>query len=444
MIAPMPPRTGALRLGYLLAEYPGSTHTFFEREIRVLEEWGVLVHIISTRHPAAAKICHEWAKRRMAQTMYLWPVTASEMVNAVSVLVSAGPTRLRRCAEATLFAKGLSLKDRLVGASLVFPAAKLLAFIRANQLDHVHCHFAGNSATLVMLTHLLADTPYSISAHGDLRYFGGNQKNKWRHAAFGIAITEALKRDLVELLGESLPARFGIAPMGIDILDYTRRTPYPAYEGEGPFKIFSCGRLNPGKGHDYLIRAIAILKAKGVDARLRIAGVDDQASNATRITLEALIHQENLDEEVKLLGALTEDGVRLELEAAHAFALASWAEPLGVATMEAMALEVPAVSTNAGGVPELIESEINGILVPPGDADGLATALLRLRNDARLCERIRLAGRSRIADRFRVERSAEMLISQIESLDVPAERDTDQLRVPRVVRQRAEKVEQQP
>jgi glycosyltransferase involved in cell wall biosynthesis len=112
--------------------------------------------------------------------------------------------------------------------------------------------------------------------------------------------------------------------------------------------------------------------------------------------------------------------------------------------MEAMALEVPAVSTNAGGVPELIESEINGILVPPGDADGLATALLRLRNDARLCERIRLAGRSRIADRFRVERSAEMLISQIESLDVPAGRDTDQLRVPRVVRQRAEKVEQQP
>jgi glycosyltransferase involved in cell wall biosynthesis len=74
--------------------------------------------------------------------------------------------------------------------------------------------------------------------------------------------------------------------------------------------------------------------------------------------------QLRLDDSVVLLGAVSEEVVRKELSEAHAFVLGSLAEPLGVAIMEAMAMRVPVGVTGAGGVAELVDDGVDGLLVP--------------------------------------------------------------------------------
>jgi glycosyltransferase involved in cell wall biosynthesis len=96
---------------------------------------------------------------------------------------------------------------------------------------------------------------------------------------------------------------------------------------------------------------------------------------------------------------------------ADIFALASFAEGLPGVLMEAMAMEIPCVSTWITGVPELIRDGIDGILVPPADACTLASGLARLIDDPALRRRIGIAGRARILDKFDLEKNAQHLAS---------------------------------
>ena len=136
-----------------------------------------------------------------------------------------------------------------------------------------------------------------------------------------------------------------------------------------------------------MIRALALLIERGIDAHLRIAGASDTSPAARdyRTRLEQMIQEFGLTSRVRLFGAVSEEVVRAELAACHLFALASWAEPLGVAFMEAMAMETPVVATAAGGVPELIDDGVEGILVPPHDPVRLADALERVLKRSRTC-----------------------------------------------------------
>ncbi len=402
-----------VRFAYLVPEFPGSTHTFFHRELTALTAMGAEPHVVSTRRPAVTQVCHSWSAERTAQTHYLWPLVAEDGSRIARVFAGAGPRRLARALQATALASGVSPRERAVQAALLGPAAKLVAWMRENDLTHVHAHFASSVATLAMLAHVLGGVGYSISAHGDLWLTGGNQRNKWRRAAFGIAITDILRRTLRDDLGDAAPAEIAVAPMGVEVDRFVRSRPYAAHDGAATFRVFSCGRLTPDKGHEYLVRAVAKLRDQGVDVSLRIAGVDYVPGDANKRALEELIASLAVGDRVTLLGGIDEARVRAELEQAHAFALASLAEPLGVATMEAMAMQVPPVVTDAGGVPELVTSGVHGLLVPPRDADALAAALRTLRDDPALCKRLGDAGRARVAAEFHTRRSAEVLVSLV-------------------------------
>src|SRR5262249_30234532 len=155
------------------------------------------------------------------------------------------------------------------------------------------------------------------------------------------------------------PSVLDIAPMGVDVSGFHRGIPYAPWEGGGPLSVFSCGRLNPCKGHADLIRAVQLVAGRGIDARLTIAGEDETGGDGYHRTLASLIEALGVGDRVQLLGAVSESRVRAELEQAHVFALASLAEPLGVAIMEAMAMSVPVVVTGAGGVPELVDRDVD-------------------------------------------------------------------------------------
>jgi colanic acid/amylovoran biosynthesis glycosyltransferase len=277
------------------------------------------------------------------------------------------------------------------------------------KLTHVHAHCCANSALIALFANSLTGISYSMTLHGGLEDYGRQQDVKWRHAAFAITITKRLYHQVHEQLGDNVPNSFAIAPMGVDPAVFRRRQPYVPWDSTGPLHLFSCGRLNYVKGHQDLIQAVAMLRGRGIDARLKIAGEDDRGGTGFRSTLEAQIARLHLRDSVTLLGAVSEARVLKGLEDAHLFVLASHHEPLGVAIMEAMSCEVPVIATNQGGVPELIDHGLDGYLIGPQDAASIANAVKGLATNKSLALRLSSAGREKILRHFNSDISAAKL-----------------------------------
>ena len=401
------------RIGYLVPEFPGQTHTFFWREVNALEAKGIEVDFVSTRRPPSGLISHAWAALAMKRTVYLAPLGLRGVIAVIGQMLSAGPSGWYRCARAITRARDVLFEGKVRLLALLLMGAKLAWLARRRGWQHVHVHSCGDSANAALFAHLLLGTRYSLTLHSPLPFFGPNQAQKWRHANFVFCVARALHQEAAEILGADFPATVEIVPMGVDIDGFVRTTEYVAWNGRDPCRIFSCGRLTPGKGFHDLIQAIATLKQAGLPVHLRIAGEDDSGGVHYRRQLEGLIADLALGEQVEILGSVSEAVVKEELQATHVFALASHEEALGVATMEAMSMSVPVVVTRVGGVPELVTDGVEGLMVPPHDASALAAGLERVLRDGSLAQRMGRAGRCKVERAFHSRLSVEHLANHL-------------------------------
>jgi len=392
------------KLGYFVPQFPGQTHIFFWREIAELEKRGIAVDLLSTRPPPAGIVAHNWSDAAMARTTYLGRVDGLAGLAALPRL----PWRAL-LAEARLGGPAM-LRDIAVSV----PAARrLIRHCSARGIDHVHVHSCGRAALFAALARAMGGPAYSLTLHGPLSDYGPGQRIKWRAAAFATIITRKLRAEVEAELGGDIPDRLLIQPMGVDTDVLRPDAPYRPIAGDAVLRLFSCGRLNIVKGHQDLMQAVRILRNRGRAVQLHIAGEDDTGGSGFRRLLEARIAELGLDGEVRLLGAIDADRVRDEIRAAHAFVLASWHEPLGVALMEAMSCGIPTIGTAAGGVAELIRDDVDGVLVAPKDPEALADAIAALADDPDRARRLSQAGRQRIVEGFHSGRGAEGLIRAI-------------------------------
>jgi colanic acid/amylovoran biosynthesis glycosyltransferase len=389
-----------ITIGYLVPEFPGQTHNFFWREIQALNELGVGVQLVSTRLPPLSLESTSWGKKAKERTAYLFPLNGRSVIRTMYVLMKAGRKRLWQCLRIILAVSNLPLRARLRLLGLAFIGAYLGHLTRANNIQHIHVHSCADAANIALFASIISSITYSLTLHNPVATFGPNQHAKWQHASFAIVIAKWVLVDLRDQLGNVLPEKISIAPMGVDLDKFCRNKPYAYYEKPQPLRLFSCARLNPAKGFMHLFAAVERLNSAGYKVILRIAGEDDNGGGGYRSEIEASIRDLRLVDFVTLLGSVSEEVVRDELQEAHIFVLASLEEPLGVALMEAMAMEVPVVATNAGGVPELIEDKVHGMLVPPGDAEALANAILSIAKDVKLASIIRGNGRARVEAEF--------------------------------------------
>ncbi len=403
-------------IGYFIPEFPGQTHIFFWRERKKLLEMGVRAELVSTHQPAQRLIAHTWSAEAARETTYLFPPSAAQLVGAAAELLRAGPAGWLRCLRALIKADVGSTAARLRLPGLMLMGAALAHCARVRRWRHIHVHSCANAATVAMFCRLISGITYSLTLHGGLHDYGPDQKNKWRHASFGIVITRTLMIDLRKSLTGCLPPRIELAPMGVDLETFRRATPYTPWSGSGRLHLFSCGRLNPCKGHDDALRALALVRARGIDAHLTIAGQDDTQGMRYRQMLNALMHELGLQGCVHLLGAVDEDVVRRQMERSHVFVLASLHEPLGVAIMEAMAMSLPVVVTREGGVPELVEDSADGVLVDARAPDQIAAAIERLARDPGCARALGEQGRRTVAEKFHSGLSATTIAACVESL----------------------------
>lgn len=171
--------------------------------------------------------------------------------------------------------------------------------------------------------------------------------------------------------------------------------------------VLSVGVLNPQKGHEYLLEAVARVRARHPRVRVRILGADSPAHAAYRRDLEQICAGERIADPE----ALVDPGSRVAdlIQAADVFALASVARSEGMPTaiLEAMAAGKPVVASRVGAVAELVADGLTGVLVDPGDAAGLASAVATLAADPARREQMAATGFETARSRFGLPALAE-------------------------------------
>lgn len=168
--------------------------------------------------------------------------------------------------------------------------------------------------------------------------------------------------------------------------------------------IGATSRLSPEKGLPHLLRAVAMLRDRGVDADLVLAG-----EGPSRRQVEALIGSLGLVDRVALLGEVPHDDVPAVLERLDVFALPSTWEGFGVSAVEASAMMLPIVASDVHGIPDVVVDGRTGLLVPPGNATALADALARLAADPALRRRMGEAGRAFVEANYRWDDNAALM-----------------------------------
>jgi glycosyltransferase involved in cell wall biosynthesis len=178
--------------------------------------------------------------------------------------------------------------------------------------------------------------------------------------------------------------------------------------GDDEIVIGTVGNLTRKKNQQMMLRAVALLAQRVPNVRLVIVGTGPLEENLRRVASRL-----RLEDNVTFLGS-REDVLEL-LPGFDAFCLSSQFEGLSIALVEAMATGVACVATAVGGIPEVIEDDVSGLLVPAGATAELADALERIVTDRDLRNRIGEAGRAR-ATSFDIGRAARRLQALYEEM----------------------------
>ena len=290
----------------------------------------------------------------------------------------------------------------------------LAATMRRYRPDIVHTHTA-KAGTLGRLAARLALGPRPIvvhTYHGHVLagYFGPAKTAAFRTVERALAplsdrlvgVSQATVDELVALR-IARRTRFSVIPIGLDLDAFLEAegadgAGFRAEVGAGPDDVLAvfAGRLAPIKRVDVLLEALAVAREQAPALRLAIVG-----DGELRGELEAHARELGLDEAVAFCG-FRSDLPRIAA-ACDLAVLSSDNEGTPVALIEAGAAARPAVSTDVGGVADIVRPE-TGLLVAPGDAAGLGAAMGRLATDRGLREHMGRAARAHVRERYRAER----------------------------------------
>jgi glycosyltransferase involved in cell wall biosynthesis len=189
-------------------------------------------------------------------------------------------------------------------------------------------------------------------------------------------------------------------------VDTTRFRPDPLrVTAESVPIVLYTGRLDDDKDMDTFIRAIPYV-LKRVQARFRIGG-----EGTDRARLERLVASMGLSEHVQFTGYVKDDDLPAVYDSAAVYAISSRVELQSISTLEAMASGLPIVAVNAGALPEIVRSGVNGFLVPPGDSEAFGNAIASFLTDE--AERVKKGAASR---RIAEQHSHIEMVSQYERL----------------------------
>jgi glycosyltransferase involved in cell wall biosynthesis/peptidoglycan/xylan/chitin deacetylase (PgdA/CDA1 family) len=401
-----PPATPA-RVAYVMSRFPKLSETFVLAEILAVERRGVQVDLYPLLRERAPLV-HPEAAPLVARARYAPPVSPAVVASQLFWLRRRPRAYLRAWRDVLAGTWGSA--NFFLGALGCFPkVAHAARRMQADGVTHVHCHFANHPAVAGLVIGRLTGIPFSFTAHGsDLHKDRRMLDRKVAEAAFVATVSDDNRRLIVRECGEHVAAKVHVVRAGVDTGLFA--PPPDPRAGTGPLRVLCVGTLHEVKGQAHLVEACRLLACEGVAIRCRIVGDGPDAP-----ALRAQIRAAGLGDAVVLAGARTRPEIAAELRQADALVAPSVPtregrrEGIPVVLMEAMSTRVPVVASAISGIPELVGHEVEGLLVPPGDARAIAGALARLAADPALRARLGRAGRRRVLAEFDLRDSAAAL-----------------------------------
>jgi colanic acid/amylovoran biosynthesis glycosyltransferase len=403
-------KSNNLKVAYIMSRFPKLTETFILYEMLAMQQQGIQVEVYPLLRERE-KVMHPEAMQ-FVSVAHFQPFMSLPILRVNLYFLLKKPFAYLKTLWDVLRANWGSY-NFFTGVIGIFPKSVLFAYqMHADQVQHVHAHFASHPAAAGFIIHRLAGIPYSFTAHGsDLHRDRHMLREKVAEAAFVAAISEYNEELIISECRGNYREKVRVVHCGVDTEVFRARSHETPYEkGENPFMILCVGTLHEVKGQPYLVEACRYLQERGFTFECHFVG-----DGPDRTSLNELVEQANLSTKVRFHGRLTRDEIARLLVDADVLTVPSVPtrdgrrEGIPVVLMEAMGSGVPVIASNLSGIPELVNDQLTGLLVPPKDARFLADALERYIQNPGLRHRLGNAGRAKVVEEFDLHKNAAKL-----------------------------------
>jgi len=387
-----------MKIAYMMSRFPKISETFILYEILEQERLGNTVEVYPllrehqpVTHPEAERLVERAHFHPFISLPIIWANAHFMLRQPISYLKTLFEVLSGTFGSMNFFA----------GALAYFPKSVRFAYEMQKQgIEHIHAHFCNHPAVAALIIHRLTGIPYSFTAHGsDLHKDKRMLDKKVAASAFAVTVSNFNKGEMLKACGERQRDKIHVIRCGIDPEVFLPTEQQK--NGKALFRIICVGSFEEVKGHKYLVEACRRLREAGIDFVCDLIG-----DGPVREQVAKQIAELDLNDNVIIHGSLKRQKVAEMMRAADVKVLASVPtaegkrEGVPVVIMEAMATCLPVISTQLSGIPELVDDGRTGILVPPGDADGLFLALQKLYENPSLRRSLGRAGREKVLREF--------------------------------------------
>lgn len=394
-------------LAYLSRILPVISETFVIREIATLRSLGARIKIFSI-FPPEDQASHPEVPELAQEVEVLFQPAKPAFWWAHLFFLFRSPRRYWYCLSRYLLRAPESWRNRRRCLAFFAVAPYAAWHLQRAGVKHLHAHFGNAPASVAMPAAKLAGISFSFTVHAyDIFIDRLLLPAKLEAAAFVACISQFNIDYLRKLYPEAAArARLELVRNGIDP---GRFHPGPHPPGVPP-QVIAVGRLVETKGFHDLVLACARLRQEGLACKCLIVG-----DGPERERLQKMVVDLQLEDRVELLGQLQPEELMPYFQRADFLAMPACVrnnDQDGIPTVliEAMAMEIPVVSTRVSGIPELVRDGETGLLVNPDDPEALARALARLLGDRELARRLAAASRDWVLAEFTLQRSAARLL----------------------------------
>ncbi len=348
-------------IAYLANQFPSPVEPYVADEIQELRRRGVTVIPCSAR-PAMTTLDSD-LKTYAAETMCLQPLRLKLLIHAAFLCFLKFPL-LKEFFRRALLQGSEPVKRRLRALAHIWLGVYYALLIERSGVDHIHVHHGYFASWIAMVASRLLGIDFSMTLHGsDLLLHPAYLDTKLKHCKFCVTISEFNRRHILERYPKIQPAKILVRRMGVDPGSSNLSAAQLPRESR-QLSMLAVGRLHPVKDHAFLVQACRLLKNRGIPFDCAIAGEGPE-----RTSIEALIHDLDLQGEIRLLGHLSRQQLDACYTCADLLVLTSRSEGIPLVLMEAMARGKTVLAPAITGIPELVLDGKNGFLYHPGSLE---------------------------------------------------------------------------
>lgn len=406
------------KIAYYLWRFPIVSETFIQREIKALKDAGLNILVFADSidefertDPALSVL--------ISDTQYLHPISIFKLFYVAVINFIKNPIICISVFNYVYNKKYDSSKNLKQDIAIFLKSLYLGHILKEQEVEHLHSPWSDVNSFILLLTSKLTGLPISIQArahdiHREDSAFALNEK--FSGSKFIVTNTEYNKEYIKKIVKSDEWEKINLIYNGIDLSYFNpvNRT----VDKNKELYLLCVARLIPQKGLTYLVKACDILKKKGFRFKCNIiGGTEEPRYRDYYLNLLKLTRDLGLEKCVNFDGIKPFEYTMEQYNNADIFILPCVIAKDGSrdiipnVLIEAMAMKLPVISTPVTGVPEIVDNEKNGILVPPNDERKLAEAIVGLIGNSNLRVQLGENARLKVEERFDINKNIQSYLN---------------------------------